>query len=67
MGMSVVRDPFRTVGSVLPELVWPQRGAIANARAAVDRDRRAAEQRATVENAADPFALLTPPAGGVVA
>ncbi len=67
MGLSVVRDPLRTMGSVLPELVWPQRGAVANARAAVDRDRRAAEQRATVENAVDPFALLAPPAGGVVA
>ena len=58
MGMLVVRDPFRTVSSVLPELTRLQRGAVANARAAVDRDRRAAAERARVEAARDPFALL---------
>ena len=67
MGLSVVRDPFRTMSTVLPELVWPQRGAVANARAAVDRDRRAAAERATVEDAVDPFALLGASTGDVVA
>ena len=59
MGLSVVRDPFRTMGTVLPELVLSQRRAVANARAAVDRDRRLAALRATVENSAEMGDVLT--------
>lgn len=60
MGRSVVREPFRAMSGVLPDFASLQRGAVANARAAVERDRRAAADRARVEAAADPFALLVP-------
>ena len=67
MGLSVVRDPFRTMGTVLPELVLSQRKAVANARAAVDRDHRLAALRATVENSVEMTEVLTVLAGDVVA
>jgi hypothetical protein len=48
-----LRNPFRPMSSGLPELLLSQRRAIANAGAAVARDRRAATERETAERAGD--------------
>jgi hypothetical protein len=48
-----LRDPLRAMRSGLPELMLSQRRALANAGAAVQRDRRAAAERETAERAGD--------------
>lgn len=48
-----LRNPLRTMSSGLPELVLSQRRALANAGAAVERDRRAAAGRETAARAGD--------------
>jgi hypothetical protein len=52
-----------TIDRFLPDLVRPQRGALANALAAVDRDRQAAAQRALGERFGDFDSVVTLLAG----
>jgi hypothetical protein len=62
-----VRERFQTVHRrLLPDLVAPQRVAVANALAAVDRDRRAAAQRALGERLGDFDSVVALLGGDVV-
>jgi hypothetical protein len=51
-------NPFRAISSGLPDLVLSQRRAVANAGAAVARDRRVAAERETAERAGDLAAVI---------
>jgi hypothetical protein len=62
-----VRARFLAVNRrVLPRLVTPHRVAVANARAAVDRDRQVAAQRALAERLRDFDAVVKVLGGDVV-
>jgi hypothetical protein len=59
MLVRIVDDRLRRVRRwVVPDLVQPHRGAVANARAAVHRDRVAAAQQAAAQEPGDLEAAL---------
>lgn len=53
MDLHVVSDRFRTMSRAMPDFVIFGNRAIANAGAAVDRDRRAAAEREAAERSVD--------------
>ncbi len=53
MVLSDLTGRLRSMSNAMPELVISQRRAVANASAAVERDRRAAAERSAAERSAD--------------
>jgi hypothetical protein len=65
MDLHVVSDRFRTVSRAMPDWGFSGNRAIANAGAAVDRDRRAAAKRAAAERSEDLDAVIRTLSGDV--
>ena len=67
MVLSDLSARFRSMTGAMPELMFSQNRALANAGAAVERDRRAAAERAAAEGADDFEVVQRLLAGNVVA